>query len=222
MKPWKTLARAHAPGGDELILQERDGVFVIRVGGHELMSSATHGSEEAMAEAALGGLLMERPRVLIGGLGLGYTLRAALDRLGPKGEVVVAEISEAVVTWNRGPVAALAKSPLDDPRVKVEVADVAKLVAARARCFEAILLDVDNGPVALTRRGNEQLYGPSGLTAFRDALAPGGVLVVWSAGGAPRFCDRLREAGLQAREQRVPARAGGGARHTLFIARRPG
>lgn len=221
MIPWKRLDSARGPDGQEFVLQERNGVYVIRVGGHELMSSAQHGSEEAMAEAGLAALPSAKPRVLIGGLGLGYTLRATLDRLPSTGSVVVAELSEAVVAWNRGPLAKLAGAPLEDPRVCVEVGDVRKRVTGASRRYDAILLDVDNGPEALTRPGNQQLYGTAGLAAFRDALVPGGALVVWSRGPDARFLARLRDAGFDARVEQVAARQGSGARHTLFVGRVP-
>lgn len=221
MKPWITVATAAMPGGDALVLQERDGVYVIRVGRRELMSSARHGSEEAMAEAGLAGLGGERPSVLIGGLGLGFTLRAALDRLPSAASVKVVEISSAVVEWNRGPLVHLAGDPLSDPRVSVEVVEIGRFLAAEtaSRRFDAILLDVDNGPSALARAGNHALYGRPGVKALKRALRPGGVLVVWSAGAAPRFVQELQAAGLHASEQRVLARAGGEARHVLIIGR---
>ncbi|MHB8874174.1 MAG: spermine/spermidine synthase domain-containing protein [Myxococcaceae bacterium] len=216
MKPWQTLATAPAADGKELVLQVRDGVYVIRVGGHELMSSARHGSEEALAAAGLEGPLGEAPQVLIGGLGLGYTLRAALDLLPPGAKVVVAEVSSAVVDWNLGPLAHLAAAPLEDPRVSVEVCEIGRFVARTKQRFDAVLLDVDNGPVALARSGNQQLYGAAGLAAFRGVLRPGGVLALWSAGPAPRFLDALRQAGFAAEERRVQ-------RDILFLGvRRPG
>ena len=214
MKPWHTLATAPAGAGKTLSLQERDGVYVLRVGGQELMSSAHHGSEEAMAAAGLERLARPAPAVLIGGLGLGYTLRAALDLLPQSARVVVAEISQAVVDWNRGPLAPLANAPLTDPRVSVEVAEVARFAARTPLRFDAILLDVDNGPAALFRSGNQQLYEAAGLDSLRRALHPGGVLVLWSAGPAPGFMDRLRLAGFKAEERRVK-------RHVLFLGRKP-
>ena len=219
MKPWITLAAEPSPDGEQLLLQERDGVFVIRVAGRELMSSARHGSEEAMAQAALRGLQAQRPSVLIGGLGLGYTLRAALDRLPPRASVVVVEISEAVVAWNRGLLSQLAGEPLADPRVRVEVAEIGRFLSTSRRRFDAILLDVDNGPSALFREGNRELYRRPGLETFSSALRPGGALVIWSAGAAPRFVEELRRAGFDASEQRVAARDGGKARHVLIVGR---
>jgi spermidine synthase len=181
------------------------------------MSSARHGSEEAMAQAGLEGLTAEAPTVLVGGLGLGYTLRAALDRLPARAHVLVVEISTPVVKWSRGPLAGLAGAPLDDPRVTVEVADVGQFVATTRRRFDAILLDVDNGPSALFQDGNRRLYRREGLAAFRSVLRHRGVLVVWSAGADSRFLDDLREAGFDAEERRAAARKG--ARQVLFVGR---
>jgi spermidine synthase len=220
MKPWEVLARAPAPDGGEFVLHHRDGEFVIRVRGQELMSSRVHGSEEEMARlaaAALGSIA--NPRMLIGGLGLGYTLRATLDALGAGARVIVAELAEAIVTWNRGPLAPLAARPLDDPRVQVEIADVRRVMRG-AGPWHAILLDVDNGPAALTRASNAGLYDSPGLTAAHDALVPGGVLVVWSAGPDDRFTARLAQAGFLAETHAVRAGKGRGTRHTLFVARR--
>jgi spermidine synthase len=221
MKPWKTLAKAPAPDGGELVLQERDGVFVIRVGGHELMSSRMHGSEEAMAERACAPLASTRsPRVLIGGLGLGYTLRAALDRLPPGAEVTVAELSPAVVEWNRGPLAPLAGAPLTDARVRVVEADVRDVMRGPATRFDAILLDVDNGPSALTASSNQALYAEAGLALVKGALKPDGVVVVWSAAPDEAFTRRLERQGFTVEVLTVSARGTSrGAKHTLFVAR---
>jgi spermidine synthase len=213
LKPWKVVGRAATGDGDELLLQERDGVWVIRVAGRELMSSRRHGSEEAMASAAAPSLGAQRPRVLIGGLGLGYTLRAVLERLPAQGRAVVVEISPAIVEWNRGPLAPLSQAALEDSRVEVQTAEVGRFVASGPTAFDAILLDVDNGPFALSRRDNQALYAPSGLAALRGALSPGGTLVVWSAGPDARFLARLREAGFEASQRRV-------SKDTLFVARR--
>jgi spermidine synthase len=159
------------------------------------------------------------PRVLIGGLGLGYTLRATLDALGAGAQVVVAELAEAIVTWNWGPLAHLAGRPLEDPRARVEIADVRHVMRGGAP-WHAILLDVDNGPAALTRASNASLYDSPGLAAAHSALAPGGVLVVWSAGPDDRFTARLVQAGFLAEAHPVRAGKGRGTRHTLFVARR--
>jgi spermidine synthase len=220
MKPWEVIARAPAPDGGEFVLHHRDGEFVIRVRGQELMSSRIHGSEEEMARlaaAALGGAT--DPRVLIGGLGLGYTLRATLDVLGAGARVIVAELAESIVEWNRGPLAHLAGHPLDDARVQVEIGDVRRVMRGAAP-WHAILLDVDNGPAALTRASNAGLYDSPGLAAAHAALAPGGVLVVWSAGPDDRFTARLTQADFVAETHPVRAGKGRGTRHTLFLARR--
>jgi spermidine synthase len=219
VKPWRVLAEATSPDGGRLVLSEHDGELVIRVDGEWLMSSRAHGSEEEMAAA---GACTGDARVLVGGLGCGYTLRATLDRLGPRGQVTVAEISPAIVEWNRAELGPLAGHPLRDPRVSLAVADVATVVRGAASGFDAILLDVDNGPQALTARSNEALYQPRGLLAFRSALRPGGRLVVWSAGPDTGFTRRLRAAGLTVEERPVRARGPArGARHLLFVAQRP-
>jgi len=194
--PWETLGRALvSPGSSsELVLYRRGGEYVIRVDGRELMSSRAHGSEEAMATLACRSL-GPSSRVLVGGLGLGYTVRAALDSLPADAELVVAEIAPAVVEWNRGPLAHLAGRPLDDPRVTVHGADVAALLRAGKR-YDAILLDVDNGPAALTRKANQALYGDSGVATAKAALRPGGVFAVWSSDPDRRFTSRLRRAGF--------------------------
>lgn len=222
MKPLKTIGTARAPDGQELVLQERDGTFVIRVGGRELMSSARHGSEEAMAKAGLEDLRRKDPKVLVGGLGLGYTVRTALDLLGAEAAVVVVELSQAVVDWNRGPLSHLARAPLDDKRVKVEVADLGKYLAKTKERFDAILLDVDNGPSALAHHGNERLYGRAGLSAFCEALRPYGRLVIWSAGPAEGFLKMLKGAGFKAEERQVSAHGPRkqGTQHVLYVGKR--
>lgn len=221
MKPWKILDRAVAPGGSELQLVEHDATFAIRVNGLELMSSRSHASEDAMAES----LVHTKPlpagaRVLIGGLGLGFTLRAVLDVLPDDGAVTVAELSDAVVRWNRGPLAHLAQAPLEDPRASVEETDVRKLLKAPAR-FHGILLDVDNGPRAMVARGNRSLYDEAGIAACWSALLPGGSLVVWSAGPDAAFLERLARCGFAARARTVMSHGESGRKHVLFIAQRP-
>lgn len=220
MKPWEVLAQAPAPDGGEFVLHHRDGEFVIRVRGQELMSSRVHGSEEEMARLAAAALgTLPNPRVLIGGLGLGYTLRATLDALGPGARVVVAELAAAIVEWNRGPLAPLAGRPLEDPRAQVEVGDVRRVMRGGGP-WNAILLDVDNGPAALTRASNASLYDTQGLTTAYEALAPKGVLVVWSAGPDERFTSRLGQGGFSVQTHQVRAGKGRGTRHTLFVAQR--
>lgn len=219
MQPWAIVDRAPAPGGAELQLARRGDEWVVRAGGQVLMSSRAHGSEEALAALALRRL--ERPRtVLLGGLGLGFTLRAALDRLPPEARVIVAELSAELAAWNRGPVAHLAGRPLDDPRVRLQIGDVAGRIAEARGAFDAILLDVDNGPSPVGRAGNRSLYGPRGVRTCLEALRPGGVLAVWSAGPDERYRERLERAGLEARAEEVPARAGGGTRHVVFLGRK--
>lgn len=235
MKPFRLVERVVTADGRELTLHQRGGDFHIHLDGLNLMSSRAHGSEEEMARMALeawGG--DTSPRVLIGGLGMGYTLRAALDALRAGGErrqgaaVVVAEVFPAVVEWNRGPLAHLAGRPLDDPATRILVGDVAEAIAeAAARpsgagAYDLILLDVDNGPEAFTLDDNRRLYTDAGLRQVVRALAPGGVLAVWSAGDDPGFTRRLRKAGLEARARHLRARTcGKGARHAIFLAARP-
>lgn len=222
MKPRRLLDYAVSPDGLELALYQRDDVFQIQIDGHDLMSSRAHGSEEELARRALA-VLDQRPstRVLVGGLGMGFTLRATLAALaGRRGaSVVVAEVFPAVVRWNRELFGHLAGRPLDDPRVHVEIGDVTDLLTPAS--FDVVLLDVDNGPEALTLASNRRLYGPRGIARIERALKPGGVLAVWSANDDPRFVHNLRRAGLEVTVQRVRARASGkGARHVVFVARR--
>ncbi len=221
MIPWQLLDSAPVPGADkELRLYQRGGEFSIRVDGSELMNSRVHGSEAAMAElvcARIAGL--PAPQVLIGGLGMGYTLAAALSRLGAKGRVVVAELVPAVVAWNRGPLAALAGRPLNDDRVTIREGDVAQIIREQPGAYDAILLDVDNGPKALTRQGNDRLYTRTGLKAAFTALRPAGVYALWSASPNPAFTERLRAVGFAVDEKRVRAQgAHGGGFHTIWFA----
>ncbi len=220
MIPWETLDTAAIPGGSETLrLKRRGGEFSIMLGANELMNSRLSGSEEALARLAIERLAAPAPRVLIGGLGLGFTLRAALRLLPPAARVTVAELVPAVVAWARGPLAALHGGSLADPRGTIVEADVA--AAMRAGPWDAILLDVDNGPEGLSRAGNDALYHAAGLAAARAALTPGGVFSVWSAGPDPAFARRLRNAGFAVDE--IPVRAGTtkrGARHVVWVGRR--
>jgi len=223
MIPWQLLDSAQVPGeGGDLRLYQRDGEFSIRVDGAELMNSRIHGSEEAMAELACARIAsLPCPRVLIGGLGMGYTLAAALNRLGAESRVVVAELVPAVVAWNRGPLAALAGRPLDDRRVTVREADVAQILETEHGAYDAILLDVDNGPRALTQKGNDRLYTRTGLEASFAALRPAGVFALWSASPNRLFSRLLHKVGFEVHEERVRARGPrGGGYHTIWIARR--
>ena len=212
------------PDGRELVLSRRGDVFHIHIDRYELMASRAHGSEEELARLAIAALPATlAPRILVGGMGMGFTVRAALDALAdrPQATVEVAEVFPAVVAWNRGPLAALAREPLADPRVAVVEADVADVVAGADARYDAILLDVDNGPEALTLDSNRRLYAPAGLRALRAALTAEGVLAVWSTDDDPRFAHRLGETGFSVSTHRVRARAGRGARHVVFLARRP-
>ncbi len=223
MIPWEFLESTPVPGGDgELSLYRRGGEFSIRVAGRELMNSRVHGSEEALAELACARIAdRPRPRILIGGLGMGYTLAAALRRLPPKGRVVVAELVLAVIAWNRRVLGELAGRPLLDARVAVHEGDVAEILQREHQAFDAVLLDVDNGPEALARRDNNWLYARPGLQAAFNVLRPAGVLAVWSAAPHQSFSQRLRSVGFAVEELRVPARERrGGRRHTIWLAGR--
>ena len=223
MKPQINLDRATTPDGKELLLYERDGVFTIRVNGQELMSSRAHGSEEEMARLVLAEIRAPGPQVLVGGLGMGYTLRAVLDLLPPTSRVVVAELLPEVVRWNREHLGHLAGSPLDDPRVVLEEDDVGKVMAARPDTFDAILLDVDNGPAALTDRRNARLYAPKGLAIIRRSLRSRGMLGIWSTSPDRQFGRVLSQAGFRSRTETVRARkATKGPKHTIFIAKAAG
>ena len=222
MKPQHTLGRASTSDGGEIVLYERDGAYFIRVNGLELMTSRAHGSEEDLARLTLAQLKRKKPKILVGGLGMGFTLRAVLDAVPKSARVMVAEILPAVVEWNRTELAHLAHSPLEDPRVAVVERDVADIIAAGPSAFDAVLLDVDNGPEALTVSENERLYGNQGLTAIHRCLRPGGVLGVWSADPDRAFEKRLVKAGFKVSTETVPARRGAkGPKHTIFIATKP-
>ncbi|MDH5524631.1 MAG: hypothetical protein OEY01_11660 [Desulfobulbaceae bacterium] len=223
MIPWQLLDSAPVPGGAQIMrLYRRGGEFSIRVDGNELMNSRVHGSEDVLAELTCAGLV-NRPaaRILIGGLGMGYTLAAALQNLGDQARVVVAELVPAVVGWNRGVLAGLAGHPMDDVRVAVRESDVGLLIKKEEQGFDAIILDVDNGPEGLTRSGNDRLYSKAGLAAAHGALAPGGILAVWSASADSAFSRLLRQAGFTVREIAARARGRkGGSRHMIWLAQR--
>ena len=223
MKPWETLAHATTPDGSAMRLSCRDGEYVIWVDGRSLMSSRAHGSEESLAAAGCGHLgQVTAPQVLIGGLGMGFTLRAALDVLPPRARVVVAELVPEVVDWNRGPLSGLAGEPLRDSRVRVVVEDVGYTLRAHPGRFDAILLDVDNGPAAFTSRLNSSLYEAAGVGAAYAALAPGGVLAVWSAWDDDGFARLMRRQGFDVRTARVRARREKrGSHHTIFTGVKP-
>jgi spermidine synthase len=220
MIPLELVATATAPEGEELRLMRRGGDFMIVLDRNELMNSRMSGSEEALATMTAERLgARAGQRWLIGGYGMGFTLRAALGALGPDAGLTVAELVPEIVAWARGPMARLTAGCLDDPRVGVVFEDVADPIArARGTC-DAILLDVDNGPDGLVRQANDRLYTPTGLAAARAALKPGGVLAVWSAAKDPAFASRLRKAGFAVDEVTVRARGNGkGPRHTIWFA----
>lgn len=224
MIPWEFLDTAPIPGSrDELSLLRRGTEFSIRVDKDELMNSRAHGSEEALASLACRRIATRhRPHVLVGGLGMGYTLSAVLQELEADASVLVVELSPAVVEWNRGPLADLAGRPLTDARVQVLEGDVAEALRDKSACYDSILLDVDNGPEAFTRGGNDWLYGKSGLATTFRALRPGGIFAVWSSAPDRRFTARLRWVGFKVNDFRVPARgAQGGPNHTIWVAEAP-
>jgi spermidine synthase len=220
MTPRELIGIAQIPGGDELRLFRRGGDFMIVLERNELMSSRMSGSEEALATMTcerLGG--RAAPHLLIGGYGMGFTLRAALGRLDRKARVTVVELVPEIIAWARGPMAALAAGCLDDPRVSLCEQDVARVIEGATATYDAILLDVDNGPDGLVRLANDRLYTPSGLASAKAALKPGGILAVWSAAPDPVFARRLAKAGFMVDEVVVKARSNGkGPRHVIWFA----
>ena len=224
MIPWKLLGIAKTSrNGTELRLYQRDTEFSIKADNQELMNSQVHGSEDALAKLACE-RFAHRPevRALIGGLGLGYTLRAALDELNQYAEVVVAEIVPDVVQWNRDFLGHLAGSPLEDRRVNVQVTDVAQIIESGKGNYNAIMLDVDNGPQAMTQEGNGWIYGFDGLESLFRALRPEGVLSVWSTDPDPAFTKRLLKTGFKVEEVKARARGGkkGGGHYFVWVATR--
>ncbi len=221
MKPWAQLDAASIPGGSTLKLMRRgEDEFSITLGHNELMNSRLKGSEEALATLAIERIGQRpSPRLLIGGLGMGFTLRAALAALPKDAEVVVAELIPAVIAWAQGPLAPIFANSLDDPRVNVREADVVAAIREGQNRYDAILLDVDNGPDGLMVEANDRLYDHAGLSYAKAALRQGGVLAVWSAGPDRNFTQRLRQAGFAVEERTVRARAGaGGAKHMIWLA----
>lgn len=214
---------APIPGGGELRLFQDGAHYSIKIAGTgDLMSTRMHGSEDALAEIACRRIAgRAQPCVLIGGLGFGFTLAAALKHLGADARVVVAELVAGVVDWNRGSLGAHAGDPLADPRVEVRVADVASVLRAATQQYDAVMLDVDNGPDGLTHASNAWIYGTGGLKALYAALKPGGVATVWSAGPDRRFTERLRKGGFKVEEVTVRAHGNKGARHVVWVAQRP-
>ena len=239
MLPWILLDTAPIAGSDgkstgaELRLMRRGTEFSIKLGQNELMNSRLSGSEEALATLVFEKLALGRQNaahhkaaspqtvILIGGLGMGFTLRAALNSWGPLATVIVAELVPAVVAWARGPMASVFADSLDDPRVSLHQGDVSAMIRSGKQRFDAILLDVDNGPEGLTQTANDALYDMAGLSAAHSALRPGGVLAVWSSGPDPRFTQRLRKAGFSVDEVKIRANGKrGGARHMIWLATR--
>ncbi len=222
MIPWIHLDTAKVPGGGELKLMRRGGEFSIMAGNIALMNSRMSGSEIALAELACERVGSRKGcRMLIGGYGMGFTLRAALGRLRKDAQLVVAELVPAIIAWARGPMAELTAGGLDDPRVTILDGDVGAAIAAEKSRFDAILLDVDNGPDALSRDANAGLYGMAGLKAARAALKPGGVLAVWSAAPDADFKRRLGHAGFAVEEAIARAHKGRGGRYVIWLATKP-
>jgi len=221
---WEEIDRAGVSGhGGEVTLLKRGTEFSMRTAGTELMNSRIHGSESALAELTCSRIKRKSGlRFLIGGLGMGYTLAAALEQSEPDTLVTVSELIPAVVRWNREHLGHLAGMPLDDPRVSVEEEDVAETIRKRTSAWDAILLDVDNGPDGLTRKANDRIYGSSGLKTSFSALRPGGILAVWSSGADEAFTRRLKQCGFQTETVTLRARKPGkGGRHTIWLAGKP-
>jgi spermidine synthase len=219
MKPWEALGTVTADG-ITLKLARHDSEFLLLADGLPLMSSRMHGSEDDLATIGCRlARLLPAPCVLVGGLGMGFTLRAALDLLPPAATVVVSELMPAVVEWNRGVLAPLAGRPLDDPRVRVVERDVLEVLRANRTGFDAALLDIDNGPSALTSHRNGALYADGGIAAARAALKPAGVLAVWSSFADQQYARRLRNGGFDVVMERVRGHARRGPNHLIYVAR---
>lgn len=222
-RPWELVDTAPIPGkGTELQLYRREGEFSISIlDGGVLMSTWAHQSEDALAELPCTKIVnRHQPRVLIGGLGMGFTLAAALKSLGPDAEVVVAELVPGLVEWNRGTLGQYAGHPLEDPRTTVRVGDVAKVLREQRQAYDAILLDVDNGPHAITRKKNNWLYTTDGLTESYRALRPEGILAIWSAGPDREFMQRLQKIGFKVKQVRVREHQNKGDLHAIWFAER--
>jgi len=218
MLSWKTLETVATAEGALELRQRGDRAFLIVIAGRVLMTSNDRRSEQALATLACHALAAPRPRVLIGGLGMGYTVRAALDALPAAAEVVVAELTPEIEAWCRGPLAPLTGAALDDPRVRVVIGDVARIIAGAPRGhYHAILLDLYEGPHAATQRADDPFYGKAALAASRAALAAGGVLAVWSEDPDAAFARRLETAGFEVEARRL----GKPRRHVVYLARRP-
>ena len=224
MNPWMLIESCQIPnkGGEMRLYRRAEEFSIMLVGGGELMNSRLHGSEDALAALGCAHLVdRNTANILVGGLGMGYTLAAALREVGPGARVVVAELVPEVVHWNQQHIGHFANHPLDDPRTLVSIGDVLKVMDKEHGAFDAILLDVDNGPEGLTHSDNNRLYSLQGLQIAYQALRPGGTLAVWSAGRDQGFSERLRATGFQYEEKRVRAHSHGkGASHTIWVAQR--
>jgi len=221
MRHWTLLGEAPIPGSDKtlLLFKGKDDFSIKISAGFELMNTRKHASEDALGSLPCKRLKQpENARVLIGGLGMGFTLAAVLAAVGPKAEVTVAELIPEVVEWNSGPLGEYSGKPLDDPRTRIHIGDVAKLLRRSHGCFDAIALDVDNGPEGLTKSANDWLYSMSGIAAAQDALRPAGILAYWSADPDQAFHDRLRCSGFMVEEVTVFAHGNKGTRHTIWLA----
>ncbi len=224
MIPWKEINRAKIPGHEgEVILLKRGTEFSIRTAGIELMNSRLHGSEDALAELTCSRIKRKSGlRILIGGLGMGYTLAAALEQSAPDTRITISELIPSVVRWNQEHLGHLAGMPLDDPRVSIAEEDVVETIRKKKSAWDAILLDVDNGPDGLTRKANDRLYDKSGLKTSFSALCPGGILAVWSSGPDKAFTRRLKQCGFHTETVTVRARKPGkGGKHTIWLAGKP-
>jgi len=219
MKPLERLGDAKTPDGTVLQLYRHDGAYLIRADGVELMSTRRHLSEDKLAEVACAPLATKpKARVLIGGLGLGFTLREALRHLGPDAEVVVAELVAEVIEWNANPAYALSAEAMADPRVRIVHEDVSKVLRNNVGGFHAIMLDTDNGPEGMIMKENSRLYATRGIAATMAALKPEGTIAYWSVGDDPGFVRALENAGLEVKAMKVRAHATSGPFHTLYIA----
>ena len=219
MKPLERLGEAKTPDGTVLQLYRHDGAYLIRADGVELMSTRRHLSEDKLAEVACAPLATKpKARVLIGGLGLGFTLREALRHLGPDAEVVVAELVAEVIEWNANPAYALSAEAMADPRVRIVHEDVSKVLRNNVGGFHAIMLDTDNGPEGMIMKENSRLYATRGIAATMAALKPEGTIAYWSVGDDPGFMRALENAGLEVKAMKVRAHATSGPFHTLYIA----
>jgi spermidine synthase len=221
MTPRELLGTASIPGGADMRLFRRGDDFMIVLDRNELMNSRMSGSEIALAEMTCQRLgSAAAPHLLVGGYGMGFTLRAALAVLPPKARITVAELVPEIIAWARGPMAALTAGCLDDPRVELVLGDVAAAIGASSGLYDAILLDVDNGPDGLTRASNDWLYTVTGLAKAKAALKPGGILAIWSAAPDAAFTRRLKGTGFAVEEVTVRARSNGkGAKHVIWFAR---